>query len=479
MRRPGSALPGANAVRRATWAGALVAFAATITFLTDAVAQRTRLPRESDDHGIVSRPDSSSGPVSREQYDARFGAFDGTVFVRISVTAPLDFRYRIAVKAEVQPYGAEFVDVGQFPRSPASFGSRDRSDWIRLPNSTNPGWNVNFTIQPAAGTLDWMTATVRFDLAVGPSDDQIFRRVEEAVSGDLVATLYMPTSATLDGLNGVMTDSEFAEHRLKLAVQATRDLEPPPRLKRLRIFTETSVEPQRWGGGLVRPERVETELTIMKLLGVNSVGLGIESFEGVADDDWIEIAPVCGIRGTTFRAWCGMVPFGPHYGTGDSFPDIVRKYTDADHAARAAKFKDVLSFRVADTFITGDEIVPPIDPGWLGVRAIRDYFERYLAAEGLDPQFFGAGGWAQVQPTIDRKVIGRSPQDARRFYWFRRFANHVAALLSRANTDAILAHYPHPRIVTSNFHAGPVDFGYLGNSNDMDANNLDIFEIGR
>jgi hypothetical protein len=217
----------------------------------------------------------------------------------------------------------------------------------------------------------------------------------------------------------------------------------------------------------------------MKLLGVNAVGLGIESFEGVADGDWNQLAPVCGIRGTTFRAWCGMVPYGPHYETGDSFPEIVRKYADADHAARAAVFKNVLSFQVADTFVTGDEIVPPIDPGWLDVRAIRNYFESYLKAEGLDPQFFGAGSWAQVQPTIDRKVIGRSVQDARRFYWFRRFANHAAALLYKANTDAILAHYPRPRIVASNFHAGPVDFGFIGNTNDMDTNNLDIFEIGR
>ncbi|HYM23410.1 MAG TPA: beta-galactosidase trimerization domain-containing protein [Vicinamibacterales bacterium] len=457
------------------------AFAA-LTLAVTAMVAAQRGGRENIDLDPAIAPllGSPTEPISPEEYASRYRGFDGTVFVRVSFPAPADFRYRISVSAEVKPYGADFVDVGMFPPAPqSSYGPSEPSEWIRLPKSSNAGWNVNFTVRPVSGTVAWNASALHFDLAIGPSDDRVFRRVDEPLSSGLVATLFMPTTGGLAGLNAVMTDGEFARSRLRAAIRATRGLKAATPLRRLHVFTDTSVEPQRYGGGYVRPARAEIEFRIMQLLGVNSVGLGIESFEGLRDDDWQRLAPACGLVGTSFRAWCGMIPPGPHYDTGDTFPAIAAKYAAADHAAQAARFRNVLSFQIADTFITGDEIGPAIDPGWLGIKAIRTYFEGYLQAEGLEPGLFGVGSWSRVQPTIDRAVIPRSANDARRFYWFRRFANHVTALVSRVNTDAILKSYPHPRIVSSNFQAGPADFGFLGNSNDMDRDNVDIFELGR
>jgi hypothetical protein len=455
-------------------------FVALAAFVTVMVAEAQRAGRDTAvDPEITALLGAPVPSVTAGQFASQYSAFDGTVFVRVSLSAPPDFRYRVSASAEVKPYGAEFVDVGLFPRAPQSYGPSDTSEWIHLPRSVNAGWNVNFTVRPVSGTIDWTASALRFDLAIGPSDAQIFRSVDEPLSSGLIATLFMPTTADLAGLNAVMTDGEFARFRLRMAVQATRGVRPPAPLRRLRVFTGTSVEPQRYGGGFVRRDRAEIEFKIMQLLGVNALALGIESFEGLADDDWKTLAPACDIGGTTFRSWCGMIPYGPHYETGDAFPAIAATYADADHAARAAKFKNVLSFQLADTFVTGDEIGPAIDPGYLDIKAIRADFERYLQAADLAPEFFGVGNWAQVQPTVDRAVIPRSPSDARRFYWFRRFANYVTAMVSRVNTDAILKYYPRPRIVSSNFQAGPADFGFLGNSNDMDKENVDIFELGR
>src|SRR5579872_1630571 len=364
-------------MRRVARAAVFSALTVVVTVMV-AAAQRGGRDSADLDPAIAAMLGPPMEPITPEQYASRYRGFDGTVFVRVSLAAPADFRYRISVNAEVKPYGADFVDVGVFPHSPQSYGSSELSEWMRLPKTSNAGWNVNFTVRPVAGTIPWIASTLHFDLAIGPSDDRVFRSVDEPLSSGLVATLFMPTTAGLAGLNAVMTDGEFARFRLRAAVRATRGLKAPAPLRRLHVFTDTSVEPQRYGGGDVRPSRAEIEFRIVQLLGVNAIGLGIESFEGVRDDDWKRLAPACGIVGTSFRAWCGMIPPGPHYDTGETFPAIAARYADADHAAQAAKFRNVLSFQVADIFVTGDEIGPAIDPGWLGVKAIRTYFESYL-----------------------------------------------------------------------------------------------------
>lgn len=93
---------------------------------------------------------------------------------------------------------------------------------------------------------------------------------------------------------------------------------------------------------------------------------------------------------------------------------------------------------------------------------------------------FDAADWDAVQPTEDRtKLTAGGASYARRFYYTRQFINRYTAQYYRAATNAVERNFPRAELIAVNYQAGAMQFGFVGNDNDLDKGQLDIFELGR
>jgi beta-galactosidase GanA len=92
------------------------------------------------------------------------------------------------------------------------------------------------------------------------------------------------------------------------------------------------------------------------------------------------------------------------------------------------------------------------------------------------------GAWDKVFPETDRKpldISGGKVEYARLFYHTKKFINDYSVMYYKAATDAVKKHFPSMTLIAPNFQAGPMQFAFIGNNNDMNLGALDLFELGR
>jgi len=422
--------------------------------------------------------------VSPEEFAAKFAEFDGTVFARWRIDAPRDFTYWMRIDAEVQPYGAQFQPVGMFYRDDAKglYPAGQDSQWVKLPKGGNAGWNITFHVHPGQGNRVPAGMKLHFDFAVKPDPAGIFHSVDEELTTAGEAGVMMPCGKSPAELNRLMTYNEWRDARLRHAEETVAKLGPPPRLKRLEIGTGIDVSPTRYAGGLIGRDALEKEFKIAELLGMNSLETIIDGFPsaGIRDDDWKALAPRYGILGTGLRLWGGPIDW-KEFRADETLWQTYQRKNDEIYKGLADKSKTGLAYQAATFANLGDEIGPAIDQGYLTVPILKGFFHQYLREQGLTPATFGKATWGEVE-ALDKlaaiRAQGATPEDVRRYYWTWRFMNYYTAVAYKSATQAVLKYFPNMKSATVNLQAGPVQIGYLGNSNALGHGNLDLFEFG-
>ncbi|HVF10651.1 MAG TPA: hypothetical protein VNA16_07605, partial [Abditibacteriaceae bacterium] len=302
-------------------------------------------------------------------------------------------------------------------------------------------------------------------------------------------TVRMPTEGGLTGLRMLESWTEWTQRRRNI-VQSLK-LGAPPKLDAIKIGTWAQLNTYRvWAGPATR-ERAELDFQNFADLGINSA-----SVSGVSDALFAEFAGKYHITDTTLTVWASNWAYTNEaynkqydYLPGETVPAHWTRVFDDYYrkTAESLKKNSPFAFSIATHLNLGDEIGAATN-----AEAVRktpqllSYFRAWLAAQGKTdktwtPAFFGAKSWDEIEPLDDRrKIEGASPSvtDLRRFYWTWRFINSYTSLYYKAATDAARKYFPHAGIIVANYQAGPAQNGYLGNNNDMNNGNLDIFQLG-
>lgn len=438
--------------------------------------------------------------------------FTGQVWARTRIDAPQDFLYNVVIDSETNPYLPARTATGTVsyyglqPKNGAQTendwgkpiawtpptGDGDwlkagqYSAWVKLPVSTAAQWHTAFFVRSKAG-LPSSSLIVHLEFASQPSDDFIFHALDEKTDENGAAVVRMPTTGGLKGLEMLESFTEWAIRRRAL-VQSLK-LTAPPKPSKLKIGTWTNMLSYREGGGNATRERAEIDFQNFHDLGINSVSVN----NGLADQMFRELAQKYGIIDTTITQWADAWQYTNEgynlklydYQPNETPPQRWQRVFDDYYRRRAAEAKNntPFAYSIATHINLGDEISPATNAaGILQTPQLLNYFRDWLRQQNLTPALLGAADWQAVEPADDRTKLNApnaSIEYARRFYHTRRFINHYTALYFRSATEAVEKYYPKAELIAVNYQAGPMQFGFVGNNNDLDKGQIDIFELGR
>ncbi len=433
----------------------------------------------------------------------------GKIWMRLRLIAPQNVLYSASIPG-VGVLGSagltEKLDKLPAPKEADLLKSGQDSAWAPLapsPRKHNDYSDTDYgftriTLLPQPGKQFPRDAIVSMEFSTAPDKVASFHSVEEpaefckpffaAESSGLLA-VYVPGDATPAGLKKLKTITEMARDRLKIL----EDLKPgsPPHLTRVRVGTWMSAA----DSGFLSKSRAEIDFKIAEQLGVNMITTGLDAGYGIEDTDFAELAQKHGIVATTWTAW-GMkewlAPFDQPPATPAPAPNPAEQKpltleeawhrdTDALYSrqSRLAKLALPNTFALAKHVNLGDEpsasfnadIIVKNPPILAGYREL-------MKKEGLEPRALGAGTWDEVNPLDERKKVA-SPETARLFYHTRRVIDKLTTMNYRAHTDAVKKYFPQADLIAVNYQAGLVQYAFIGNTNDLDKGQLDVFELGR
>jgi len=457
-----------------------------------------------------------AAPVSKElaEWQKRHKAedFKGQVWVRFRLDQPQDYPYAVIIDSETNPYGPGRTATGTMtahglqpkpwpePANKNDWGQplpwvapADEAGWLKpgqysawaqLPTSQAAQWHTAFFVRPKAETQP-KQVTLHLEFASAPAEDAIFHIVDEKTDETGAAVVRMPEKGGLEGLQMLESYTEWARRR-RAIVQSLK-LNAPPKLNKLRVGTWAGIYSYRAGGGNATRERAELDFQNFYDLGINSA-----SVSGITDATFRELAQKYHIIDTTLTAWATMWPYTNEarnkqydFQPGETpeqrwqrvFDDYYRKQ------AEAAKQSTPFAYSIATHINLGDEIGAATNPEEIRqTPQLLSYFRDWLKGRGMTPALLGAANWEAVEPVDDRKKLDDPATGvayARLFYHTRRFIDHYTAIFYRNATAAVEKYYPKAEIITVNYQAGPMQNGFIGNNNDMDKGELDMFELGR
>ena len=421
--------------------------------------------------------------------------FRGQIWVRWRIDKPADYVYWGKIHHELNPYLPTFKLSGSVsafglqPDQPALPYTEDTdylhagqySPWVLLPTSTAAQWHSVLFFTPKSGKPP-AGLTARVEFANRPSPSHIFHAVNEPLElGSATMGVLMPRTTTLEGLQQLETFTEWAQRRMQLVEKL--QLSPPPHLKKLLVGTWISMA-TRLGGGTVPAERAELDFKTAEALGINMM----MAF-GVDDQILAEAAKKHGFVNTTWTAWADSWRYTAEardkvydYQEGETPPQHWQRVFTDYYAKLAASAKKNAPFAssFARNVNLGDEIAAATN-----VEEIRKtpqilaYFRQWLQGQGITPAQVGATAWNDVLPVDDRQQLDAKDDVtyARLFYFSRQFMNHYSVIYYRAATEQAKQLFPQAELIGVNYQAGPMQFGYIGNDNDMNKGMLDLFML--
>ncbi|HEX9962322.1 MAG TPA: hypothetical protein VGB00_15415, partial [Pyrinomonadaceae bacterium] len=438
--------------------------------------------------------------------------FDGQVWARMRIDTPENFLYNVVVDSETNPYLPARQATGtvsyyglqpknwtpvenDWGKPLAWIPPTDETDWlkagqysawVKLPTSAAAQWHTAFFVKSKPGTAS-TPVILRLEFASQPADEFIFHTVDEKTDENGTAVVRMPTTGGLKGLQMLESLTGWAMRRRAL-VQSLK-LTAPPRLDKLKIGTWSGMLTYREGGGNATRERAENDFQNFHDLGINSVSIT----SGLSDPMFRELAQKYGIIDTSITQWADAWQYSHEgynlklydYQPGETPPQRWRRVFDDYYRRRAedAKKNTPFAYSISTHINLGDEIMPATTgAAILQTPQLLSYFRDWLRQQNLTPASLGAANWETVEPADDRAKLNapNAPVEyARRFYHTRRFINHYTALYFRSATEAVEKHYPKAEMIAVNYQAGPMQFGFVGNNNDLDKGQIDIFELGR
>jgi hypothetical protein len=461
-------------------------------------------------------PDKAPEPFSAslDGWLKQHGAeeFDGQVWARVRVDEPKDFLYNVVVDSETNPYLPARQATGtisyyglqpknwtttenDWGKPLAWIPPTDDSDWlkagqysawVKLPTSTAAQWHTAFFVMPKPDAQA-ASVIVRLEFASQPAEDFIFHAVDEKTDEKGAVVARMPTTGGLKGLQMPESLTEWATRRRRMA--QSLKLDAPPKLSKLKIGTWTNMLTYREGGGNATRERAELDFQNFHDLGINSLSVT----NGLSDSLFRDLAQKYGIIDTTITQWADAWQYTHEgynlklydYQPGETPPQRWQRVFDDYYRRRAedAKKNTPFAYSISTHINLGDEIMPATTAAAiLQTPQLLSYFRNWLKQQNLTPASLGAANWETVEPDDDRAKLNApdaSVEYARRFYHTRRFINHYTALYFRSATGAVEKYYPKAEMIAVNYQAGPMQFGFVGNNNDLDKGQIDIFELGR
>lgn len=433
--------------------------------------------------------------------------FRGQVWARGRVVEPADYFYNIVIDSETNPYTPERAATGTIAASGLKRKERAISEndwgkplawippesdddwirageysvWVKLPVSTAAQWHTAFFVK--AKSESKQPVTLRVEFASEPKADAVFYVVEEKTDEQLVLVVRMPTGGGLDNLKMLKSLSEWADERREI-VKAL-NLSPAPQLDKLKIGTWITFGNYRAGGGFASAKRTATDFQNLYDLGINVMS----PTDNLDDELFKNLAKKYHITGSTLTAWADNWRYtseardGQYNFLADETPEQHWARVFADFYGKfAANARKTMPFRtsISKHFNLGDEITGAINSEEIAKNPpILKYFRDWLKQNNLTPAQFDAEKWENVLPAEDRSKSGTSIGYARRFYYTREFINHYTALYYRSATEAVEKEFSETDLIVVNYQAGPMQFGFVGNDNDMDKGQLDIFGLGR
>lgn len=404
---------------------------------------------------------------------------------------------RPVLKPPLEKLESDFIPAGEF------------SNWVLLPTSTFDTWYSEYNITvPDGQRYDYANTRLEMQFATRPSTTHLFHitKNESADTGP-IAHVRMPTDLSWEGVNRIESFGEWAQRRLALV--KNMKLGPPPRLTHVRVgdwaFTGSP------DSGM---ERIENEFGIQSNLGFNML------FSGLPDTLFEKLAREHGLIDTNSIAWPCGTQLAPGTWKGETVDGWLEKNVTQPYVGWAAAYKKDSPFAASITtrFNMMDEIGPAVDAKTIQVSpAMMAHFHDFLQKQSLTPQTFGMDSWDDVNPIDDRRILGQAgppkrpgdeielpPDDpdlavknpglaeegpkyppdkslaaAKLFYYTRRYIDFYTGCYYKRGTDVLLKEFPKARIISPNYQAGPMQIAFLGNNNDTDKGQLDIFHLSR
>lgn len=78
-----------------------------------------------------------------------------------------------------------------------------------------------------------------------------------------------------------------------------------------------------------------------------------------------------------------------------------------------------------------------------GMAPAHEAFRKWAAGQGLQPALFGKKSWDEVRMLTVAELV-RNPEEARLFYWSRRFSGYLTPRMFNLSAEAIHQHAPNP-----------------------------------
>ncbi|MCM8758213.1 MAG: beta-galactosidase trimerization domain-containing protein [Candidatus Omnitrophica bacterium] len=443
--------------------------------------------------------------------------FNGKVWVRFKIEEPDDYKYCVVIDSEINPYTpARFATgtVSKYGLQPKMWTSTndwgkpiawhspvDDSDWlvageyscwVELPVSSAAQWFTCFIIFPKIPATQ--QPLLHLEFATEPCDDYIFYTVDEKSDrvtynwwtrnvADGIIAVRMPTKGGLEGLKELGSFSQYSMKRLDMINKM--NLTEPPFLKKLVIGTWVQLIPYRVMGGESSYERADTEFKILSSIGINAI-----TTSGIKDNIFSQLCEKYGIIDTTITGWAEHWRYTQEgyskkydYLEGETSSQRWERVFDDYYSKMAVRLLETMPYtiKIAKHFNTGDEIGPVTNDSEIkNTPQLLDEFRQYLKKQKLTPQMLGKESWDQVYPETDRKKLEDGKIEyARMFYHTKKFINDYTVLFYKHATNAIKKHFPTMKLIAPNFQAGPMQFAFIGNNNDMNTSGLDLFELGK
>lgn len=440
---------------------------------------------------------------------------DARVWVRWMIPAPGDFQYTVRIDCDLNPYSVvnkhlgivgryglideacEKALGGDLPRLAGGdlLSAGQYSAWVQLPTSQAAQWNTVIRFVPKTGVAVPAGLTAQLEFALRPSESFIFHISQEPVDvspgtgppKQALVAVRMPTETKLAATKQLETFTEWARRRRGI-VEELR-LGPPPRVTRIRIGTWAypGSSASRVGGGFLTQANAENDFAVFEAIGINMLSIG-----GVSDEVFAAMAREHGIIDTTYTVWADAWRYtGEAYGKqydyqgAETPPQRWQRVFDDYYrkAAENGKKASPFAFGLATHINLGDEIGPATTAEEIRkTPPLLALFHEWLTAQKLSPELLGAKTMPEVLPVDDRaqlKAADCPVETARLFYFTRRFIDDYTASYYRIATAAVAKYFPHPRMIAVNYQAGAFQCGFLGNDNDPDRGEEDIFQYAR
>ncbi len=432
--------------------------------------------------------------------------FTGQTWARVRIDAPANLRYAVIIDSETNPYAPARTSTGtvmasglqQRPRTGDNdWGSPlpwiapkndadwlkagQASRWVELPVSKGAQWHTAFAVR----TKDVKRSKLlklHLEFASKAEEAAIFHVLDEASDDSGMVSVKMPTQGGEAGMRMLEGFTEWARRRMELV--KSLDLGPPPHLRKIKIASWATLGNYRTESGNASIERAELDTAIFEALGINS-----GAFTGASDAMLKDLFTKHHIIDTTITAWAGMYPYTAQakeyeFRAGESAEQRWKRvFTDYyGRIGPATKATAPFAYSIATHINLGDEPGPATSAAEIKASpALLADFRSWLKNQGLEPAMLGAASWEQVEPADERAKLAAAGtvEYARLFYHTRRYADHYAIVFYRGATDAARINFPNAKFIGLNFQAGPMQFAFIGNDNDMDKGELDWFALGQ